>query len=83
MTEWNQVEENEYPSICIRSTPVTNWLITAGVVNNQSARTTCRAVMAIATTFEVRLAINMKKAIPIPVPATTMALRIWIIFSKR
>ena len=64
------------------STPVTGCTITAGTVKRKSASTTWRAVTAIAGKSPERSARHMKKAVPSPVPKSTVALRIWINFSQ-
>jgi hypothetical protein len=49
-------------------------MITAGVVNIQSARTTFLMVTAIASRFPLRCARSMKNAVPSPVPKRMDAL---------
>ena len=63
--------------------PLTGCTITAGSVKMKSAMTTIRAVAAIPATSFFKCAINMKKAMPAPVPKRTAALRIWIVLTMR
>ena len=63
--------------------PVTGCTTTAVAVNSVSAITTVRAVCAIAAGLPLRCAISMKKAMPSPVPNSTVAPRMWASLSAR
>ena len=63
--------------------PVTKTVITAGVVNIQSPRMTFLAVIYMAWALLDRFAMNIKKAMPTPVPDTTTADKIWSNFKMR
>lgn len=54
-------------------------MITAGVVNIQSANTTFLMVTAIASRFPLKCALSMKNAVPNPVPKRTDALTMWMV----
>ena len=53
--------------------PLLGWMITALAMKTKSAMTTVPAVCAISAAFWVRFAISMKKAMPAPVPRSTVA----------
>lgn len=49
----------DQPAICASAMPEIGWMITQGVVNHQSARTTSRLTTAWAATLPLRLVKNM------------------------
>ena len=79
----NHAESNAIPACRVSHRPEISWTTTAGVVKIQSASTTLRAVTTNASRLPLRKALSMKKAIPRPVPRSTVAPMIWISFIHR
>ena len=69
-----QPESSGNPAILARTTPVTACTTIAGVVNSQSAHTTRSPTTRIALTLPLPSAVNLKNAVPSPVPNRTVAL---------
>lgn len=70
-----QGSAKERPVASTSSRPVPSWITTAGAEKTLSASTTWREMATVAAASSLRHARHMKKAMPAPVPTSTIAER--------